>query len=269
MKSPEFAPSPHLGHLDMTVRLEKADYKERLKKVQKKFVKIQQAYLRTGDSAAIVFEGWDAAGKGGTIRRMSTVMDPRGFKVWPIAAPSPDDMKHHYMARFWERLPIKGEIAVFDRSWYGRVLVERVEGYATEAEWRRAYDEIVAFENSIQSSGIRIAKIFLYITPEEQFVRFRDRMEDPLKRWKLSYEDFRNRDKWGLYEEAANDMFAKTHTSFAPWTVIAANDKHFARITALETIADCLAAGVDLKPQQPTEKLLKQYEKMRAAEQKP
>lgn len=255
--------APRLDRLDMGLRLDKTEYKRRMKAVQKTFVQIQQAYLNTGDSAVVVFEGWDAAGKGGTIRRMSTVMDPRGFKVWPISAPSEADRQRHYMARFWEKLPQKGGIAVFDRSWYGRVLVERVEGYASEAEWRRAYDEIVAFERSLTDDGIRVAKVFLYITAEEQFVRFRDRMEDPLKRWKLSYEDFRNRDKWYDYEDAANDMLSRTGVGNALWVLVAANDKRYARITALEAIAERLSHGVDLKPRQPPEKLRKQFDKMK------
>lgn len=255
--------SPRLDRLDMGLLLDKLDYKRRLKAVQKTFVRIQQAYLDTGDSAVVVFEGWDAAGKGGTIRRMSTVMDPRGFKVWPISAPSEVDKQRHYMARFWEKLPAKGGIAVFDRSWYGRVLVERVEGYARDDEWRRAYDEIVAFERSLTDDGIRVAKVFLYITAEEQFVRFRDRMEDPLKRWKLSYEDFRNRDKWYEYEDAANDMLARTGADSAPWVLVPANDKRYARVTALEAIAERLSSGIDLKPRQPPEKLRKQFDKMK------
>lgn len=254
---------PRLDRLDMGQHLDKAEYAQRKKAVQKTFVRIQQAYLNTGDSAVVVFEGWDAAGKGGTIRRMSAVMDPRGFKVWPISAPSEADKQRHYMARFWEKLPSKGGIAVFDRSWYGRVLVERVEGYAKEAEWRRAYDEIVAFERSLTDDGIRVVKIFLYITADEQFVRFRDRMEDPLKRWKLSYEDFRNRDKWYEYEDAVNDMLARTGAPDAPWVLVPANDKRYARIAALEAIAERLSRGVDLKPRQPPDKLRKQFDKMK------
>ncbi len=257
---------PHLrlDQLDMSRRLHRHEYEDRLKAVQKTFVRIQQAYLKTGDSAVVVFEGWDAAGKGGAIRRMSSVMDPRGFKVWPIAAPSQEDLRRHYMARFWEKLPSHGGIAVFDRSWYGRVLVERVEELAPKADWQRAYTEIVEFERSLTASGTRVAKVFLYITPEEQFVRFRERMDDPLKRWKLSYEDFRNRDKWYGYEEAANDMFAHTHAKNSPWTVIPANDKRYGRIAALEAVADILADGVDLSPAEPDPRIVSQFERMKA-----
>ena len=237
-----------LAELDMSLKLSQSKYDDRLKDVQKTFREIQQAYLVTGDTAVVVFEGWDAAGKGGTIRRMSEVLDPRGFRVWPIAAPRPDEAKHHYLQRFWNRLPARGEIAVFDRSWYGRVLVERVEGYATEGEWRRAYDEINRFERMLTDDGVRMVKLFLYITRDEQLERFKKRLEDPLKRWKLSYEDFRNRLKWDEYEMAADEMVARTHTSHAPWCVVAANDKRHARITALEEIAARLSKGVDLAP---------------------
>ncbi|WP_244496309.1 polyphosphate kinase 2 family protein [Aureimonas ureilytica] len=263
----------HAGHrpldrLDMGAKLDKALYEDRLKAIQLKFQEIQQAYLHTGDSAVVVFEGWDAAGKGGAIRRMSAVMDPRGFKVWPIAAPTPQDLQHHYLSRFWARLPAKGEICVFDRSWYGRVLVERVEGFAKPAEWGRAYGEINEFERLLTDAGTRIVKIFLFIDAEEQMKRFEDRMNDPLKRWKLSYEDFRNRDKWSEYEDAANEMLERTSSHCAPWLVVPANDKRHARIEALGTIADRLSAGVDLSPKPADPKLVEQYERMVKDEKK-
>jgi polyphosphate kinase 2 (PPK2 family) len=237
-----------IAGLDMGSRLKSGTYEERLADLQHTLVKIQQAYLNSDHSAVVVFEGWDAAGKGGAIRRMANVLDPRGFKVWPIAAPTPADLSRHYLSRFWERLPGKGEIAVFDRSWYGRVLVERVEGYAGQAEWKRAYREICEFEKTLTDNGTRIVKIFLAITAEEQLKRFLSRMDDPLKRWKLSVEDFRNRGKWSGYVEAADDMFAKTSTSYAEWDVIPANHKTYGRVTALQTIVDKLSKGVDLTP---------------------
>lgn len=237
-----------LADLDMTLSLGDKQYAAQLKELQLRFERIQQAYLYHGHKGLVAFEGWDAAGKGGAIRRISAVMDPRGFKVWPIAAPEPQDQKRHYMARFWDRAPARGEICIFDRSWYGRVLVERVEGFASAAEWRRAYDEINDFEQLMADDGARIAKVFLYITPDEQLRRFRDRLENPLKRWKLSYEDFRNREKWGEYETAVNDMLARTDTDAAPWKVVPANCKRYARIAAMTEIADRLEAGVDLAP---------------------
>jgi polyphosphate kinase 2 (PPK2 family) len=234
--------------LDMKSKLESGTYDGRLAELQDKLIAIEQAYLGSKESAVIVFEGWDAAGKGGAIRRISNVLDPRGFKVWPIAAPSPDDLKRHYLARFWERLPKTGEIAVFDRSWYGRVLVERVEGFAPKADWKRAYDEINGFETTLADAGIRIVKIFLAITREEQLERFVKRMDDPLKRWKLSAEDFRNRGKWDDYIEAAEEMVAKTSTPSASWHVIPSNSKKYSRITALQAIVDRLSDSVDLTP---------------------
>ena len=237
-----------LQDLDMSKTLDRPLYDERLAKLQLRLRKIQQAYLATGDSAVIVFEGWDAAGKGGTIRRMSAVLDPRGFKVWPIGAPSQRDKHRHYLTRFWEKLPSEGAISVFDRSWYGRVLVERIEGFASEDEWRRAYNEINAFEKLIADSGTRIVKIFLHITPDVQLKRFEERLRNPMKRWKLSYEDFRNRDKWERYEDALEEMFARTSTRTAPWTIVPANNKRYARTAAMDTIVKRLARGVDLAP---------------------
>ena len=236
-----------LAALDMDARIRREDYERRLRKLQTKLIQIQQAYLLTGDSAVLVFEGWDAAGKGGTIRRISSVLDPRGFKVWPIAAPRSYYLERHYLTRFWDKLPPRGGIACFDRSWYGRVLVERVEGFASKQRWRAAYREINDFEQLLLDDGIRVVKIFLHITPEEQLKRFAERLENPLKRWKLSYEDFRNREKWDAYMEAVEDMFAQTEKA-VKWTIVPSNDKKFARITAVDAIVKRLAKGVNLDP---------------------
>ncbi len=217
------AKPPKLEEIGTRKHIDRDAYDKALGKLQTRLKQIQQAYLHTGDVGIVVFEGWDAAGKGGTIRRMSAVLDPRGFKVWPISAPRPHELEHHYLDRFWRRLPARGEIAVFDRSWYGRVLVERVEGYAGKKEWRRAYDEINRFEEMLADDGVRIVKIFLNLSRDEQLHRFQERLENPLKRWKLSYEDFRNRKKWQEYEEAADQMLARTHTDFAPWLVVPAD----------------------------------------------
>lgn len=238
----------HLDALDMTASLEKPDYKKQLKKLQTRLLRIQQAYLHSGDSAVIVFEGWDAAGKGGTIRCMSGVLDPRGFKVWPIAAPRQYHLERHYLTRFWERLPPRGAIAVFDRSWYGRVLVERVEGLTAEPDWRRAYDEINEFERLLTADGTRVVKIFLHITPDVQLARFARRMRNPMKRWKLTYDDFRNRGQWSEYETAIDEMVDRTSTPVAPWALISSNDKRHARVAALGLIADRLSSGVSLEP---------------------
>jgi polyphosphate kinase 2 (PPK2 family) len=232
--------------MDKTV--DKGSYQKKLADLQLRLRQIQQAYLATGDRGIVVFEGWDAGGKGGTIRRMSAVMDPRGFKVWPIAAPRDVDKERHFLYRFWERVPPVGGISVFDRSWYGRVLVERVENLATKEEWRRAYREINEFERMLIDDGARIVKIFLHITPEEQLRRFEQRLADPMKRWKLTYEDFRNRKRRPDYERAIDEMVSRTSTARAPWNVIAANDKKYARIEALSLITKTFAEGVDLSP---------------------
>ena len=236
-----------LAKLDLARTLSKAAYKRELARLQLRLTQIQQAYLRTGDSAVIVFEGWDAAGKGGTIRRMSAGLDPRGYKVWPIGAPREYFAHRHYLARFWDKLPPRGSIAIFDRSWYGRVLVERVERLAPPDRWRAAYDEIAGFERLLSDDGMRIVKVFLYISPEEQLRRFEARLRVPHKRWKLSYEDFRNRAHWQEYVEAAEEMFARTERP-VPWSVIPSEDKRYGRIAAMRTIVEQLSAGVDLTP---------------------
>jgi polyphosphate kinase 2 (PPK2 family) len=237
-----------LAALDMDKSIKGAEYDKKLKKLQLHLQRIQQAYLFSNDSAVIVFEGWDAAGKGGTIRRMAWALDPRGFKVWPIGAPRRFHQERHYLYRFWERLPPNGGIAVFDRSWFGRVLVERVEGLTPKRDWQRAYDEINEFERMLIDDGTRVIKLFLHITPEEQARRFTDRLHDPLKRWKLTYDDFRNRGRWDDYESAIEDMVRETSTEVAPWHVVPANHKKRARIDCLSIVAEALAHKVDLSP---------------------
>ena len=238
----------HLTGLNMSARLRRADYEKKLVKLQTTLQRIQQKYLFTGDAAAIVFEGWDASGKGGTIRRMASVLDPRGFKVWPISAPRRYHLERHYLTRFWERLPPHGAISVFDRSWYGRVLVERVEQLTPESRWRRAYGEINDFESLLTEDGTRLVKLFMHVTPDVQLNRFEERLRNPMKRWKLSYEDFRNREHLADYEAAIEEMVDKTSTKTAPWHLIPANDKKYARIAALKTITDALSKGVNLDP---------------------
>jgi polyphosphate kinase 2 (PPK2 family) len=236
-----------LAALDLSQTIERDAYERRLSKLQQTLTAIQQAYLFSGQNAVLVFEGWDAAGKGGAIRRITAALDPRGCKVWPIGAPRDYHAERHYLTRFWEKLPPRGGVAIFDRSWYGRVLVERVEGYASPKRWKAAYDEINQFEHLLIADGVRVVKIFLYISKDEQLRRFKDRLRDPLKRWKLSYEDFRNREKWDAYVEAAEDMFARTEKA-APWLVISSEDKKHGRIAAIESIVERLSKGVDLAP---------------------
>lgn len=240
---------PKLSEADLSKRLNKKDYFDQLIDLQAKLARIQQAYLFHGLKGVLVFEGWDAAGKGGTIRRVSQALDPRSFKVWPIGAPRNYYLNRHYLLRFWERLPPSGAISAFDRSWYGRVLVERIEKLAPEERWRAAYQEINDFERMLVDDGTRIVKLFFHISQEEQMRRFTERLTNPLKRWKLTYEDFRNREKWDIAEVAVDEMLARTSTKVAPWHVIPANNKKFARINAMQAIVDAFADGVDLNPQ--------------------
>lgn len=249
---------PHLDQVDLNQRMSKPSYEAELRHLQLKLAQVQQAYLHSGNKAVILFEGWDAAGKGGTIRRLSQAFDPRGFKVWPIGPPRNYYLERHYLLRFMERLPPAGAVSVFDRSWYGRVLVERVEGLIPETRWRAAYGEINDFERMLADDGVRLVKLFFHISPEVQMRRFEDRLRNPLKRWKLSYEDFRNRSRWSETVDAVNEMFERTSTEAAPWDVIPANHKKFARIAAMRRILDILSEGVDLSPPQVEERLLEQ-----------
>lgn len=213
---------------------------------QKELQLLQQVYLAGGQRAVIVLEGWDAAGKGGLIRRIAWAMDPRSLHVWPVAAPNEVERRQHYLQRFWSRLPLSGQFAIFDRSWYGRVLVERVEGLIEKPVWKRAYQEINDFERTLTDDGVRLVKIFLHISKDEQHKRFCERMEDPLKRWKLSDEDIRNRRRWKDYEGAIDEMFDKTSSDHAPWKIIFADDKRAARVAALEHMTKVLSKGLSL-----------------------
>jgi polyphosphate kinase 2 (PPK2 family) len=237
-----------LAEVDLSQRLDKATYHARKDALKGRLRGLQLAYWTQNRSAVVVFEGWDAAGKGGTIRRLAAQLDPRGFEVWSIGAPNRDELRQHYLQRFWTRLPEDSEIAAYDRSWYGRVLVERVEKLTAAADWRRAYDEINAFEALLADDGTRVVKLFLHVSLAEQKRRLQARLDEPLKRWKLSAEDFRNLELRDAYSEAIDDMLAHTSTERAPWHVIAAEDKRFGRIAALEAIAEALEAGVDLTP---------------------
>jgi AMP-polyphosphate phosphotransferase len=225
-----------------------AEYEKKLDQLQAQLTLIQQAYLVEKKAALVVLEGVDAAGKGGLIRRIAWAMDPRGLLVHPIGPPEPMEKEEHYMQRFWRRLPRKGQIALFDRSWYGRVLVERVEGFAAKEDWKRAYDEINEMEHSLAKNGVRVMKLLLHVSKEEQARRLLDRIDNPSKRWKLSYEDFRNRNRWDEYDKAMKEMLRRTDTSVAPWKVIACDQKKQARIWALEWLVKELKRGVQLSP---------------------
>lgn len=222
------------------------DYAEKEKALQERLWQILTAYHRQNRSAIIILEGWDAAGKGGLIKRLTYELDPRFFEVVPIAAPNEIERRQHYMARFWSKLPAAGNWTIFDRSWYGRVTVERVEGFSTPEQWGRAYGEINHVEEAQVNHGTRVIKLFLHVDQETQDKRLLDRLEQPWKRWKVSTEDFRNRGKRDAYIEAYEEMFARTDTPHAPWHIIGANHKKHARITGLGIIADRLAHGVDL-----------------------
>ncbi|MBN2751373.1 MAG: polyphosphate kinase [Rhodospirillaceae bacterium] len=240
---------PSLSDVDLSSRVDTTEaYTQRLGKLQLQLLSLQQRYVHEGRRAIIVFEGWDAAGKGGIIRRINERLDPRHCYVWSIAAPNPDDQGRHYMYRFWKRLPLKGDIAIFDRSWYGRVLVERVEGFAKPDAWQRAYEEINEFERTLTDDGVRIVKLFLHVSADEQLNRFAERLRKPYKRWKLTFEDIRNRDKRADYEAAIADMFAKTDTKVAPWHVISSEHKLFGRLAAIETIVKILGKDVATTP---------------------
>jgi AMP-polyphosphate phosphotransferase len=263
MNTDNFAVSGRARLRDITEHPEMdfADYERRLTSLQGVLQLIQQAYLVTGDRALIVLEGWDTAGKGGIVRRLGWALDPRSFKVHPVAAPDEHERAQHYLQRFWSRLPERSQITAFDRSWYGRVLVERVEGFAAKREWRRAYREINEFELMLVDSGVRLVKLFLHITRHEQERRFRDRLFNPVKRWKLSYEDFRNRARWSDYETAIEDMMEETSSKHAPWYLIPANNKPFGRIAAIRVLADRLGDGVKLEPPPMDGDILKEAKK--------
>jgi polyphosphate kinase 2 (PPK2 family) len=236
-----------LNTVDLTLALDREEYKQRLLACQLRVRELAFELYRQKRSLIVVSEGWDAAGKGGAVRRVTEKIDPRGYQVFPIAAPDGEDKTHHYLWRFWRRLkaPDDKQILIFDRSWYGRVLVERVEGFATEDEWKRAYREINEFERQLTDHGMILVKLWFHISKDEQLRRFEARRETPHKRWKLTDEDWRNREKWDAYETAVRDMLLKTSTLTAPWTVVEGNDKLWARIKTQETLIAALAAGLE------------------------
>ena len=229
-----------LENLDLSLKLNRKQYAASLERLQSQIHLLgYQVYVRKRP-VVVVFEGWDASGKGGTIKRLTAKLDPRGYTVSPISAPQGEDKERHYLYRFWRRLPAKGEIAIFDRSWYGRVLVERVEGLCPEADWTRAYTELNQFERQLTNSGMIVLKFWMHITQEEQLKRFKERERTHYKSWKLTEEDWRNRGKWEDYQAAAEEMLLKTSTQKAPWTVVESNDKWYARIKVLNTVVDRL-----------------------------
>ncbi len=239
--APDPADSP-LAHLDLTPRLTEAEYAKALETQQTRLSKLAWAAHERKRSMVMVFEGWDAAGKGSAIRRVTQAIDPRLYRVVGIAAPTDEERAQHYLWRFWRQLPRAGASTLFDRSWYGRVLVERVEGFAPVAAWGRAYGEIVDFEEQMTEQGIIVNKFWLHISPDEQLRRFKERQHTVYKQYKITEEDWRNRAKWPAYATAVDDMVARTGTEFAPWTLVAGNDKKFARVQILKTMVKRLEA---------------------------
>lgn len=233
-----------LDALDLGAKLDAARYDEKLVHYQHRLAELTDSKAFRDVALIGVFEGNDAAGKGGTIRRVTRALDPRRFKVHPIAAPSDEERAQPYLWRFWRRLPAKGQTAIFDRSWYGRVLVERVEGFCSEADWLRAYAEINDFEDQLHASGAVVVKFWLAISKDEQLRRFQDRENTPYKRYKITDEDWRNREKWDAYVRAVGDMVDRTSTEQAPWTLVASEDKNWARVQVLKTLTNRLAAAL-------------------------
>jgi polyphosphate kinase 2 (PPK2 family) len=239
-----------LGTIDLDKSLTKDEYVRDLIRYQLQLRALAYQLYVQKRPLVIVYEGWDAGGKGGNIKRITEKLDPRGYEVYPIAAPQGEDKTHHYLYRFWRRLkpPDEKQILIFDRSWYGRVMVERLEGFCTEEEWKRAYREINEFERQLVDFGTILAKFWIHISKAEQLSRFQSRQETPYKAWKLTDEDWRNRQKWDRYEEAINDMLLKTSTLTAPWTIVEGNCKWYARVKALRTLVDALTQELDYIP---------------------
>jgi polyphosphate kinase 2 (PPK2 family) len=243
-----------LETVDLSQSLDRETYDVQLTRRQIQLRELGYQVYRQKRPVVMVFEGWDAAGKGGAIKRLTERLDPRGYSVYPISAPEGEDKTHHYLYRFWRRLPECGQISIFDRSWYGRVLVERVEGFCTEEAWRRAYREINSFERQLVEFGAVLLKLWIHISREEQLRRFEERERIAYKSWKLTQEDWRNRDKWPAYQEAVEDMLLKTSTVTAPWTVVEGNDKLWARVKVCATAVDTLSRELKYEPREPLRK---------------
>ncbi len=229
-----------LSEVDLSPSLTDEEYREELKRLQKKLRELHNVVYRKKIPVILCYEGWDAAGKGGNIRRIAKPLDPRGFDVIPIASPEPHELARQYLWRFWTRLPRSGHFCIFDRTWYGRVMVERLEGFCSEDDWKRAYNEINEFERQLTDWGAVVLKFWIHIDQDTQLQRFTDRQNTPEKQWKLTEEDWRNREKWPQYEEAVDEMLQKTSTVNAPWFIIESNDKKYARIRALKIVIEAL-----------------------------
>lgn len=236
---------PLLSEVELNKDMDVLEYRRELAKCQKKLGKLHNELYRKKIPVVIAYEGWDAAGKGGNIKRIAGALDPRGYDVHPIASPEPHEKSRHYLWRFWTRLPKTGHIAIFDRTWYGRVMVERLEGFCTQNDWQRAYNEINEFEKELTDWGAVVIKFWVQIDKDTQLERFKDRENTPEKRWKITDEDWRNREKWDMYEDAVNEMLQKTSTESAPWYILESNNKYYARIKALKTVIKRLEKALD------------------------
>ena len=236
---------PKLSEVDLSPAIGDEEYKKELKKLQKRLGELHNVIYRKKIPVILCYEGWDAAGKGGNIRRVAYPLDPRGFDVHPIASPEPHELNRQYLWRFWTRLPRTGHICIFDRTWYGRVMVERLEGFCSEKDWKRAYNEINEFERQLTDWGAVLLKFWIHIDQDTQLARFTERQNTPEKQWKITEEDWRNREKWPQYEAAVDEMLQKTSTENAPWFIIESNDKLYARIKALRIIVDALEKACD------------------------
>jgi polyphosphate kinase 2 (PPK2 family) len=240
-----------LETIDLSLAMDRESYVRELTRRQIQMRELGYQIYSQKRPVVMVFEGWDAAGKGGAIKRITEKLDPRGYVVYPISAPQGEDKSRHYLYRFWRRLPERGQIAIFDRSWYGRVLVERVEGFAKAAEWKRGFKEINSFERQLRDFGVILAKFWIHISREEQLRRFEERKAIGYKEWKLTDEDWRNREKWGAYEEAVEEMLVKTSTRTAPWCLVEGNDKYWARAKVLTHLVEVLSSEMGYQPADP------------------
>lgn len=241
-----------LETIDLSKSLTREEYVQDLVRYQLQLRELALQLYVQKRTLVVVYEGWDAGGKGGNIKRVTEKLDPRGYEVFPIAAPKGEDGTHHYLWRFWRRLrpPDEKQILIFDRTWYGRVMVERVEGFCTEEEWKRAYREINEFERQLADYGMILAKFWIHISQDEQLRRFEGRHDTAYKSWKLTDEDWRNREKWDQYEAAVEDMLLRTSTLTAPWTIVEGNDKWFARVKTLRTLVEVLSKDLNYQPSQ-------------------
>lgn len=229
-----------LAGIDLSKSINRKEYKERLDALQDRLAVLHNELYRHRIPLILIFEGWDAAGKGGAIKRLTRALDPRGYIVHPVSSPNDIEKSHHYLWRFWQYMPKAGHITIFDRSWYGRVMVERIEGFCSENEWKRAYKEINEMEESLAHSGAIILKFWMHIDPDEQERRFKERLENPDKQWKITEEDWRNRAKWDQYEIAVDEMLLRTSSSYAPWIIVEGNCKYYARLKVLETVVQAI-----------------------------